>query len=329
MKTYCIYRVQNVVTGKSYIGCTSQGMDTRWRDHIKDSKNEALNSKFYAAIRKYGVKDWIRGEIVNNVPKMFVSAFEKYWINYYDSVLNGYNISYGGISPTNVKLPSGDAHYLANLKPFTIYDSNNNYKQYSGTLTQLSAETNIRRSYLRELYNGNIASTLGFTLINKKLLKEPKELKIDLLYKKATSAALEMITLKKGLPNNCSTITMEEIYRDVDLALNGKALMHTYNKDHPIYRLYLHTRFLGNNNAIKGTTRPQNVKDAVSKRMRDSADKTLRDWIHPIHGVEIAVTSLELRDKYSLNISHLKKITDNKPKYKTHKGWQLYARNNN
>lgn len=85
----------------------------------------------------------------------------------------------------------------------------------------------------------------------------------------------------------------------------------------------------GDKNGMTGKHRPQHVKEAVSKRMRDNADKTLRDWVHPEHGLELSITSLDLRDKYSLNISHLKKITDNKPKYKTHKGWQLYARNNN
>lgn len=329
MKTYCIYRIQNTITGKSYIGCTLLGINTRWKAHIKSSKDTSLNSKFYAAIRKYGVDNWIRGEIVCNIPKLFVSAFEMYWINYYASVTDGYNISPGGLSLTNVVRPSGDAHPLANTNTFTIYDSNDNYKEYTGTMTQLSTELGIRRNYLRSLYNKEIASTAGFTLTDQKLLKEPKQLKIDLLYRNATLMVLEMVMLKKSLPKYCESITMKEAYIDIDLALNGRSLLHSYNKDHPIYRLYLHTRFLGNNNAIKGIARPQHVKDAVSRRMKDSADKTRRDWMHPEHGVELEITSLELRDKYNLNISHLKNITDNKPKYKTHKGWQLYARNNN
>ena len=71
-------------------------------------------------------------------------------------------------------------------------------------------------------------------------------------------------------------------------------------------------------------TRSQHVKDAVSKRRRSEADQTLRNWINSNTGtIEYSTKSIDLRDKYSLNISHLKRITDGKQLQ--HKGWKLYV----
>ena len=85
----------------------------------------------------------------------------------------------------------------------------------------------------------------------------------------------------------------------------------------------------GKNNPMFGKTRPENVKNAVRNRVRNSADPVLRDWYHEESGViEYSIRSLDLRDKYGLNISHLKRITDKHPKYKTHKGWRLYETSN-
>ena len=76
-------------------------------------------------------------------------------------------------------------------------------------------------------------------------------------------------------------------------------------------------------NGMYGKSRPTYVKEAVSKTMRAKADQTKRTWIHSSGIIQKDVTSLELRDMYNLNISHLKKITDDVPRYKTHKGWKL------
>ena len=75
----------------------------------------------------------------------------------------------------------------------------------------------------------------------------------------------------------------------------------------------------GENNPMFGKARPDYVKKAVSERRRQEADTTLRDWHHTSGLVEKQIRSLDLRDKYGLNISHLKKVTDNHPKYKQHK----------
>ena len=73
-----------------------------------------------------------------------------------------------------------------------------------------------------------------------------------------------------------------------------------------------------------GLLDPQHVKDAVSKRRRSEADQTLRNWINSNTGtIEYSTKSIDLRDKHSLNISHLKRVSDGKQLQ--HKGWKLYV----
>ena len=94
MTTYIIYRHMNRVTKKSYIGFTKRTMGVRWKQHLKASRSK--KSKFYNALRTYPPSKWDSTVLVQNVPALFKNAFERYWINFYDSYRNGYNSTLGG-----------------------------------------------------------------------------------------------------------------------------------------------------------------------------------------------------------------------------------------
>ena len=48
---FVVYKVTNILTGKSYIGKTVNGLEKRWKSHISDAiKNK---TDFHSAIRKY------------------------------------------------------------------------------------------------------------------------------------------------------------------------------------------------------------------------------------------------------------------------------------
>jgi group I intron endonuclease len=48
-----IYLVRNKVNGKVYVGKTTQALEARWRQHVRDSRKKVTH--FYLALRKYGL----------------------------------------------------------------------------------------------------------------------------------------------------------------------------------------------------------------------------------------------------------------------------------
>jgi hypothetical protein len=97
---YKIYRRLNLLTGKSYIGLTSQEEKERWKGHISEMKRHP-NTKLSRALKKYGVSDdiWQVSFLEDNIEDKYKAGErEIYWIWKYNSYKNGYNSIPGGIS---------------------------------------------------------------------------------------------------------------------------------------------------------------------------------------------------------------------------------------
>lgn len=95
MKHTCgIYLITNTVNDLKYVG---QSIDiyNRWKQHQSTSKNEKEQNKLYQAIRKYGIENF-NFKILEECEKDQLNEREIYWINYYNSFNNGYNMTHGG-----------------------------------------------------------------------------------------------------------------------------------------------------------------------------------------------------------------------------------------
>lgn len=95
-KVIGVYRIFNRVSGKSYIGqgCGSEGVYGRWYDHLKNLNRGTHNAKFQAAWNKYRKSDWVFGILEICEPcKTMLDQREKYWMEFYNAVERGYNIS--------------------------------------------------------------------------------------------------------------------------------------------------------------------------------------------------------------------------------------------
>lgn len=92
MKKYIIYRHLNKINGKSYIGQTCQKPSERWRK----GNGYVSSTKFWNAIKKYGWDNFDHIILETNLSGEEANNREKYWIEYFNSVENGYNLSYGG-----------------------------------------------------------------------------------------------------------------------------------------------------------------------------------------------------------------------------------------
>lgn len=90
-----IYLITNDINDNKYVGQTSRNIQERFKEHIWDSKNVRHPSKLHNAIHKYG-KEHFKIQEIEFVPLDQLDEREKYWINKYNTVKNGYNISLGG-----------------------------------------------------------------------------------------------------------------------------------------------------------------------------------------------------------------------------------------
>ena len=91
-KLYTVYRLENVVTKKNYIGMTSRNPKRRW--------SSGYNGKMGVAINNYPFDLCWKKHIEFQTPnKNQALELESELMKYYDSIENGYNTSsYGGTS---------------------------------------------------------------------------------------------------------------------------------------------------------------------------------------------------------------------------------------
>ena len=92
-----IYKVTNQDSGKVYIGQTTRGLETRKIEHIREShKNNPFY--FHNAIKKYG-EDNFKWEVICICPNIDVlNEQEEYYIAFYNSMQDGYNMKSGGLN---------------------------------------------------------------------------------------------------------------------------------------------------------------------------------------------------------------------------------------
>ena len=95
-----IYKITNQLNNKVYIGQTIKAAEQRWKEHLNHSKGNCVNDAnkhLYCAMRKYGVENFTFEVIQDNIDTQEnLDKAEIYWIDYYNSFLEGYNETFGG-----------------------------------------------------------------------------------------------------------------------------------------------------------------------------------------------------------------------------------------
>lgn len=85
-----IYKIKNDINNKLYIGQSINPIEDRMQRHISDSTR--LNTHFARAMRKYGAEHFTIEVVEDGIEdQQVLTKRESYWINYYDSIKNGYN----------------------------------------------------------------------------------------------------------------------------------------------------------------------------------------------------------------------------------------------
>ena len=125
-----IYKIENKINGKIYIGKTLKTIEERWREHCKDFQRERCEKRpLYSAMNKYGIENFIVKE-VEQCEESVLSEREKYWIEYYGSFKYGYNATIGG---------DGKA-YIDREKVINTYNQIGNIKE-TAKLLNISADS--------------------------------------------------------------------------------------------------------------------------------------------------------------------------------------------
>ena len=88
-----IYKIENDINGKLYIGQTSFPLEVRLQRHITDSRKGLINRPLYAAMRKYGFEHF-HISLIEEADNP--NEREQFWINFYNTYKNGYNATIGG-----------------------------------------------------------------------------------------------------------------------------------------------------------------------------------------------------------------------------------------
>lgn len=103
---YYIYKITNKINGKIYIG-QARDVRLRWRSHkssasmVKEGRKKRGDNGIqviHLAIAKYGIENFTF-EIIEEVDTLDeANERETYWVSYYDSYHNGYNLTLGGFN---------------------------------------------------------------------------------------------------------------------------------------------------------------------------------------------------------------------------------------
>ena len=137
-----IYKINNSINDKVYIGQTVQKVLYRFKNHLWSSENRKDMKEYplYRAIRKYG-KENFSVEIIEEIADSSLNEREIYWIKYYNSfVPNGYNCTLGG---------GGNQKYSESQKQKMLeYFLTEGERNYSKTQKQFNCSFEILYNYI-------------------------------------------------------------------------------------------------------------------------------------------------------------------------------------
>lgn len=92
MKFY-VYKITNTKNDKVYVGQTTETLNRRFKRHINKAQLDNPLTKIHRAINKYGSDIFSISLLEECTSQEQLTEREYFWINYLDSVNNGYNIN--------------------------------------------------------------------------------------------------------------------------------------------------------------------------------------------------------------------------------------------
>lgn len=206
-----IYKIQNKVNGKIYIGQTIRTLKKRMSQHISPNKNKSI-SAIDRALKKYGIDNFEITIIdyAENIDEL--NAKEIYWIDYYKSLApNGYNLEIGGKNAphektTRLKISQGlkgkySGEKSSRAKRVYKFSLSGELIEEYGSVREASRENNISNSQIASVCGGKhfIAKGYRWSYEKDNLPKLPNKSSVIITYN-GVSANIKDWSRKLGLP---------------------------------------------------------------------------------------------------------------------------------
>lgn len=146
-----IYKIQNNINGKIYIGLTTKALSERIAEHIAENK-----SYIQKALNKYGIQSFDISVIDSAESRDVLCEKEQYWIRHYDCKAHkGYNLTDGGdglINPVSSvreqisnTLKQNQSRYGYNKRGTGTIKSKETKQKLSESLKQVLSSPEIRK----------------------------------------------------------------------------------------------------------------------------------------------------------------------------------------
>lgn len=173
-----VYRLRNTVNNKSYIGITSRAVSKRWEEHQSRARNDARNSRIYAAMKKYGNSKFEVETLASTDCEDRVREMEGEYIALYDSYENGYNCNLGGhgflVVPEEIRRKISEAQKgkaiskESRKKMSEAKLGDPSCAKHLGNYTKSGRENPKAKSYLVEFPDGHVEIITGLRAFRRK-----------------------------------------------------------------------------------------------------------------------------------------------------------------
>lgn len=91
-----IYKITNTANGMMYIGTTKRTLEARMKQHCHDSNKKFFCFKLQKAIKEFGEESFYIEQIDCAESDEEANVKEALWIQHFNTIENGYNVSRGG-----------------------------------------------------------------------------------------------------------------------------------------------------------------------------------------------------------------------------------------
>jgi len=159
-----IYKVTNSVNNKIYIGQTVKNLNERRNAHYYKARHENLNTHFLNALNKYPEEVFIWEEIDEAKNREELDNKEIYWINYYNSIENGYNTRAGG----ETRKEDDKFAEACGSSPFLLYTAKGEYVGEFVNKRDVERKYGVNHSDITQMIKNNKGSSGGYIAIDKK-----------------------------------------------------------------------------------------------------------------------------------------------------------------